>query len=98
MTYRVRGDGIELDGHKVIEDDPGIDFWTDLSTLHTRVVYRQQELAGILRVHLPDFMDRQLRQMQVGTDLDDDFVKAWGFVRFARFFFGSMTRAYSDWT
>ena len=98
MTYQVRGDGIRLDGHKVIEDDPGIDFWNDLSTLHTRVVYGQQELAGILRVHLPDFMDRQLRQMQVGTDLDDDFAKAWGFVRFAQFFFGSMTRAYSDWT
>ena len=98
MTYRITGPGVEAVGHKVIEDDPGIDFWTDLSTLHTRVVYDDQELTGILRVHLPDFMDRQLRQMQVGKDLDDDFVKAWGFARFAQFFFGSMTRAYSDWT
>ncbi|HVT06947.1 MAG TPA: GMC oxidoreductase [Polyangia bacterium] len=98
MTYRVKGDGVQAVGHKVIEDDPGIDFWNDLSTLHTTVIQGQRQLAGILRVHLPDFMNRQLRQMQVGTDLDDDFAKTWGFVRFARFFFGSITRAYSDWT
>jgi cholesterol oxidase len=66
---------LTLVGHKVIEDDPGLDMWTDTTTLFTRILSGHvvtdaaQENAyvvatGILHIHPLDFA-RQLTTFRV---------------------------------
>jgi cholesterol oxidase len=71
MYYRLplsdgEGHPLTLVGHKVVEDDPGLDLWTDTTTLFTRVLSghvetdAEQEQAGtiavgILHIHPLDF-------------------------------------------
>jgi cholesterol oxidase len=75
MFYRLpfsdgSGHPLTLVGHKVVEDDPGLDLWTDTTTLFARVLSghvltdAEQEqagtlAAGILHIHPRDFA-RQL--------------------------------------
>jgi predicted patatin/cPLA2 family phospholipase len=74
MLYRLffrDGDSraLTLSGFKVIEDDPGLDLWTDTTTLFTRILEGHVEpeegeqaqivASGIINIHLLDFF-RQL--------------------------------------
>jgi hypothetical protein len=74
MLYRLffrdgAGHPLTLSGFKVVEDDPGLDLWTDTTTLFTRVlqghVDPEQEAqapvaaSGIMQIYLLDFF-RQL--------------------------------------
>jgi cholesterol oxidase len=80
MFYRLpiadgQGHPLTLVGHKVVEDDPGLDMWTDTTTLFTRllsghvVTDAEQEQAdtvavGILHIHPLDFA-KQLTTFRV---------------------------------
>jgi hypothetical protein len=97
------GPPIEVRGRKLIADDPGMDVWADLSTVH--VVARSAERAwmGVMRVRLADFLDEQLRKMVVESEGDpgapplDDVARGWAFLRFASFFVGGVKNVYSQW-
>ena len=109
MSYVMVADGpaggppIEVRGRKLIADDPGMDVWADLSTVH--VVARSAERAwmGVMRVRLADFLDEQLRKMVVESEGDpgapplDDVARGWAFLRFASFFVGGVKNVYSQW-
>jgi cholesterol oxidase len=106
MTYLLRnGSGLELLGRKVIRDDPGFDMWSDLSTLYVTVSENGSTWVGVVRVQLADFVEKQLRQLQVLSSEDggagggdiDDVAKAWALMKFGRFFLGSVKNVYSNW-
>ena len=103
MTYKLKGKRLSLRGHKFVKDDPGIDFWADLSTLYVVITEGPPErtYVGVIRVELADFLHRQLRGANVidgGGPPVDDVGKAWALGRFMSFFMGSVADGYSDWT
>ena len=74
MRYRMKlhseaGDVYFFEGHKVIRDDPGIDLWSDTTTLYITVHAGNDEHAavlgkGMLRIRPVDFM-KQMTTMKV---------------------------------
>lgn len=61
-----------LDGYKEINDDAGFDVWSDTSTLYA-VVRKGHERSGpavstgIIRLHLPDFLQQLTTFSVLGT-------------------------------
>ena len=104
MFYRLpfddgQGRPLTLLGHKVVEDDPGLDLWMDTTTLFTRVLSGhvvtdadQQQAdtiaTGILRIHPLDFA-KQLTTFRVhpATRLD-------ALARFGALFAGELWDVY----
>lgn len=107
MTFQDRhGQRLRLDGFKDVHNDPGIDIWTDTTTLFARV-YRQDEPAeagtaavvaepivatGILRIRALDLVP-QLRSMRaVGARNAAESASA--LLAFGRFFFDRLWDEY----
>jgi cholesterol oxidase len=74
MLYRLyfadgAGQPLTLSGFKLVKDDPGLDLWSDTSTLYTRILRGHVDAAaepeaeivasGIINIYLLDFA-RQL--------------------------------------
>jgi len=70
MLYRLyfadgAGNPLTLSGHKNVKDDPGLDVWSDTSTLYTHILRGHVDTAaepsaeivasGIIHIHLKDF-------------------------------------------
>ena len=98
MEYdlRLTGGGAPLmfKGVKKIHGGGGLAAWTQTTTL----VFEIRDAAGgvghgEMRVHLADFLKRQLPSFKV-TGTDDDVRIAWAFGRFFRFFFGTLRQVY----
>ncbi|MEV4355622.1 GMC oxidoreductase [Nonomuraea sp. NPDC049625] len=105
MLYRLHftGDGdapLTLTGVKDVHDDPGADLWSDTSTLYVRILRGHTRpaddaeaevvAAGIIRIHLPDFLHQLTTFRTWGPD------GAAGLVRFGRLFLGELWEAYHD--
>ncbi|MEU6780016.1 GMC oxidoreductase [Nonomuraea angiospora] len=105
MLYRLHftGDGdapLTLTGVKDVHDDPGADMWSDTSTLYVRILRGHTRpaddaeaevvAAGIIRIHLPDFLHQLTTFRTWGPD------GAAGLVRFGRLFLGELWDAYHD--
>lgn len=107
MLYRLAlvdstGKEWTLSGFKDVRDDPGLDLWTDTSTLYVRI-YRgavpvgQEEsadvvAAGIIRIQMLDFL-KQLTTFRVeGPTLAD---RASALARFGRLFLGKLWDVYA---
>jgi cholesterol oxidase len=104
MFYRLpiadgQGHPLTLVGHKVVEDDPGLDMWTDTTTLFTRVLSghvetdAEQEQAdtiatGILHIHPLDFA-KQLTTFRVHPAKRVDVL-----ARFGALFAGDLWEVY----
>jgi choline dehydrogenase-like flavoprotein len=92
-------------GRKKLQDQPGLDVWSDLSTLYVVVKDAGGVVTdiGIQRVHLGDFIRYQLRGIDTTGSLNpeniplDDAAKAWALTRFGRLFLGTVTNVYSQW-
>lgn len=85
-----------LTGQKLIIDDPGMDLWTDTTTLFSELRRGNSAdapvaAAGIIRVHLLDFL-KQLTTIRVGGGTPRE--NAQGAARFGRFFFGALWGTY----
>lgn len=107
MLYRIffedgAGHPLTLSGFKVIEDDPGLDVWSDTTTLYTRIfqgeVGPDEEesatvvAAGIIRISLLDFM-KQLTTFRVqGPTVSD---RAAALSRFGALFLGRLWDVYA---
>ncbi|MFF4621018.1 GMC family oxidoreductase [Nonomuraea jabiensis] len=105
MLYRLHftGDGdapLTLTGFKDVHDDPGADLWSDTSTLYVRILRGHTRpaddaeaevvAAGIIRIHLQDFLHQLTTFRTWGHD------GAAGLVRFGRLFLGELWDAYHD--
>jgi predicted patatin/cPLA2 family phospholipase len=107
MLYRLHfrdaaGNPLTLSGHKVVRDDPGLDAWSDTSTLYTRIyrgtVTAEQEkdsevvAAGIIRIAMFDFL-KQLTTFRVEGPTLADRSAALG--RFGTLFLGKLWDVYA---
>lgn len=107
MLYRLHfrdgaGNPLTLSGHKVVRDDPGLDVWSDTSTLYTRIyrgtVTAEEEegaevvAAGIIRIAMLDFL-KQLTTFRVEGPTLADRSAALG--RFGTLFLGKLWDVYA---
>jgi cholesterol oxidase len=82
-----------LDGYKEVRDDDGFDMWNDTSTLFT-VIRRGTERSspvvssGIIRLHLPDFLQQLTTFAVLGTESPVE--KADALRRFGKMFMGHL--------
>lgn len=103
MRYRLHLGGdqpLTLLGEKEVHDDPGWDAWSDLTTLHTRLVPGHVDwgddgdpvATGLLRIHMSDFL-RQLTTFRTeGPTLAD---RTAALARFGRLFLGNLWDVYA---
>jgi predicted patatin/cPLA2 family phospholipase len=107
MLYRIhfsdgQGQPLTLSGFKVIEDDPGMDAWSDTTTLYVRIfrghVGADEEAgaevvaAGIIRIQMLDFL-KQLTTFRVEAPTALDRAATLG--RFGKFFLGRLWDVYA---
>ena len=103
MKYRVsmtaqQGKVYYLDGFKLIHDDPGLDIWSDTTTLfitvHDGDGPQGAVLAkGILRIEPSDFRRQMTNMKTINTEGLVDDLKAK--VRFGKLFLGELHEAYA---
>jgi predicted patatin/cPLA2 family phospholipase len=108
MLYRLFfSDGVDhpltLSGYKTVTDDPGLDVWSDTSTLYTRIlrghVAREEEAdaqvvaAGIIRIRPGDFI-KELTTFRVQAPSLADRVSV--LTRFGQLFFGKLWDVYGQ--
>jgi hypothetical protein len=97
LTLSGPGGPLGFSGVKRIYGNRGLDVWTETTTLEVVLTDAAQTQfgKGKMRVHLADFLRRQLPSFTVtGTRDDDDARIAWAFGRFFRFFFGTLRQVY----
>ncbi|MCP3142335.1 GMC oxidoreductase [Pyxidicoccus xibeiensis] len=98
MLYLLPFTGVDgkrylLDGYKEVRDDDGFDVWNDTSTLYT-VIREGSERhgpvvsSGIIRLHLPDFLQQLTTFAVLGTT--SPAVKADALKRFGGMFMGHL--------
>jgi len=107
MLYRLffsdqAGRPFTLSGHKEIQDDPGLDVWTDTTTLYTRIyhghVTAEEEAtatlygAGILIIYELDFL-KQLGTFRVEAPTPQGRLEA--LTRFSQLFLGKLWDVYA---
>jgi cholesterol oxidase len=108
MLYRLwfhdgGGSPLTLTGFKVIKDDPGVDIWSDTTTLFTRILRghvpperdESAEIAasGIIVIHLMDFV-KQLTTFRVTASNFEARVAA--ATAFGRLFLGALWDMYGS--
>lgn len=106
MRYRlffttVNGKKMTLSGVKQIQDDPGLDVWSDTTTLFANLYQGHVEAAkepktkihatGILHIEAADFA-KQLTTFRTNASTPQDRIQAFG--KFGKFFLGSLWDVY----
>ena len=93
---------VTISGFKRVRDDPGMDVWSDTSTLYTRIfqghVTLAQEMsakvvgAGVINVHLLDFLQQLTTfDVQAASEVERLAILA----EFGRFFMGKLWTLYA---
>jgi hypothetical protein len=102
MNYKLEligknsGAEAELVGTKFIRDDPGLDSFLDLTTLHTLLTFTDRKpMLGVVRVPMSTFISKQMPtfKLEHAKDLDET-AKLWAAARFSQFFFGSLKETF----
>jgi len=106
MLYRLHfadgtGHPLTLSGFKLVKDDPGLDLWSDTSTLYTRILAGHVDAAadasaevvatGIITIHLVDFAEQLTTFRSRGGSLGD---RARALEKFGRLFLGDLWKIY----
>jgi len=86
----------QLIGTKFIRDDPGLDSFLDLTTLHTLLTFSDRRpMLGVVRVPMSTFISKQMPTFKLTHAKDlDDMGKLWAAARFSQFFFGSLKETF----
>jgi predicted patatin/cPLA2 family phospholipase len=94
---------LTLSGYKAVRDDPGLDVWSDTTTLYTRILrghvgpedeaQAQVVAAGIIRIRPVDFL-RELTTFRVQAPTMADRVSV--LTRFGQLFFGKLWDVYGQ--
>lgn len=102
MNYRMKmvtkaGDNYFFYGYKTIHNDPGMDLWSDTTTLYVTLYEGESEEApvlgkGILKILPKDFM-KQMTTIEA-TGVEDPVEKLKGIAKFGRFFAGVLYEVY----
>lgn len=107
MLYRLffrdqNGEALTLSGYKDVKDDPGLDLWSDTTTLFTRILKghvspdeeKNAEIvaAGIIHIYFFDFL-KQLTTFRVEGETISD--RASALARFGRLFMGKLWDVYA---
>jgi choline dehydrogenase-like flavoprotein len=88
------GYSCQFKGVKKIYGAPGLDAWTETTTLETTLYSGVGVLGrGEMHVHLADFLGTQLPSLRI-TNTEDDVQIAWAFGRFFHFFLGTLRQVY----
>jgi cholesterol oxidase len=102
MQYKMKLSSVEgktyyFYGFKVIHDDPGVDSWSDTTTLYITLYEGENERGrvlgkGILRIPIASFM-RQMTTMQVTNA--GSLTERWqAMLKFGKFFGGQLVDTY----
>jgi choline dehydrogenase-like flavoprotein len=83
----------EIYGIKVLRNEQGLDLWTDTSTLYIHMVTGKRLYAGIVRVSIGDFLEKQLPSMNV-TNTKDQARRSWALAAFYKYFAGELADVY----
>jgi len=84
-----------LKGFKTIRNDPGLDLWSDTTTLMTQVLTAESKTpvgAGILRISVPQLLRQLMTFQAVGTSTSAEALEVLG--RFGKFFMGNLWDTY----
>lgn len=93
MYYRIVAPGLDLRGLKMIRDDAGFDSWEDTTRLFVRAAIDGEQMRGIVRLSMEDFVNGMLPKFEAaGTD--DEARLAWAVATFGGFFFSNLQRVY----
>lgn len=98
LGFEHGGESYYFAGHKEVRDDPGMDLWSDTTTLYSRL-YRGEDAsgevvgAGILTLGVTELM-KLLASMEV-TGANGAVDKADTLARFGRFFMGELWDSYA---
>jgi len=98
LFFTEEGQRYCLVGLKVLSNDPGFDLWHDTSTVFFEirpVGWRGPLRRGVMRVSLEDFLNVQLREMQI-TGTGDPARKSWALAAFYKYFVGELMTVYVD--
>lgn len=98
LGFEHAGEYYYFSGHKVVRDDPGMDMWSDTTTLFSRIHRGQDDSgevvgAGILTLGPTELM-KLMESMKV-TGADNAIDKVGTLARFGRFFMGELWDSYS---
>ncbi|HEX6595528.1 MAG TPA: hypothetical protein VF045_01230 [Acidimicrobiales bacterium] len=106
MLYRLYfadgvGHPLTLSGFKLVKDDPGLDLWSDTSTLYTKILAGHVDAAaeptaevvaaGIITIHLVDFAQQLTTFRSRDGSLGD---RARALERFGKLFLGDLWKVY----
>ena len=99
MGFVLHGEPCYLAGRKVVLDDPGLDMWSDTTTLYTRLHRGEDDSgeiigAGILTLGLSELMSLLASMEVTGGDGVKD--KALTLARFGHFFLGQLWDSYAS--
>ena len=98
LAFEHAGEPYYFAGHKIVRDDPGMDMWSDTTTLYSQL-HRGTDAsgevvgAGILTLGVTELM-KLLASMDV-TGADGALDKADTLARFGRFFLGELWDSYA---
>jgi hypothetical protein len=106
FRYKIRfkedGHLSELNGLKVLRDSPGLDVWSDTSTLYFEISGRKGLRRGVLRISV-NRLQNQLQSIAVTGTGDpndrkdkkgDPARKSWALAAFYRYFIGELVTVY----
>ena len=95
LTFEVHGEPMELVGIKVLRNSPGLDAWSDTSTVYFELRRREKTVGrGVLRVPLETFLRDQLPSILI-SGTDDSARRSWALGAFYKFFVTELAHVYA---
>ncbi len=96
LTFEVHGEPMELVGIKVLRNSPGLDAWSDTSTVYFELRRRGKTVGrGILRVPLETFLRDQLPSILI-SGTSDTARRSWALGAFYKFFMTELAHVYAS--
>ena len=96
LTFEDHGTPTELVGIKVLRNSPGLDAWSDTSTVYFELRRRRKTVGrGILRVPLETFLRDQLPSILI-SGTDDTARRSWALGAFYKFFVTELADVYAS--
>jgi choline dehydrogenase-like flavoprotein len=98
FRYRLKftddGQATELIGLKLLRNSPGLDVWSDTSTLYFELRRGDKTVGrGIMRLPLDVFLQKQLRSIEI-TGTEDTARKSWALAAFYKYFVTELSQVY----
>jgi cholesterol oxidase len=97
LRFKENGADAELIGYKVLRNTPGLDVWSDSSTLYFEIRHpakpKHEIRRGVLRISLEEFLQREIQSIRI-TGTTDVARKSWALAAFYRYFASEIAEVY----